>query len=166
MIRGPSIHRRHGAAGALLLVVLVTIAIIALIYFGNFGGKSYVQTTVDSKEHAREVVGQVNLASLYASLRIYAAANDGKFPPTPEELVKAISLPKGYIFLVSKPADDGLMTYVGRQSESMPAENILLYESVVGSDGGCTVLRLDGKVERLTAEGVREVLSEMQGQRR
>lgn len=154
--------RRRGLAGVLLLVLLA-VGIITLLYFGKWGSKSYVETTLDAREHASEVTAGVNLSSVYRSLQIYALGHDGKYPETPEELMIEANLPKGYVQLPSKPDQESLTVYIGGQGESMPASNILIYESVLDGDGMCTVLRVDGTVERFSAEQVQVAVAETRG---
>ena len=152
--------RRRGFAGV-LLVVLVAVVIIAILYFGKWGkSKTYIETTIGAKNRAEDVTGSVNLSAVYKSLQIYALGNEGKFPETPEELSIEANLPRGYVWLPSKPAQESLTVYVAAQDQSMPATNILMYESVLGSDGMCMVLRLGGAVEKLTLEQVRAAVAE------
>ncbi|MCK4274887.1 MAG: hypothetical protein KAX78_00105, partial [Phycisphaerae bacterium] len=82
--------RRTGrvAAGGLLLVLLVGVVIVMLIYFtpSEKGGKSYVETVVDSKKQAVATVAFTELAGLYRELEMVAIVNDGNYPPLQELL--------------------------------------------------------------------------------
>ena len=140
-------HRR-GLAG-LLLAVLLAVAIILVLYFAR-GEKSYVRTVKKSKDRAAETVSHVNLASVYRTLKVYAAANDGKFPNTPEQLVRVAGLPEGYLFDPARPSRPHVCIYVAGQNENMPGSNVLIYEAKMRPDGKCQVLRLGGRLELLS----------------
>jgi len=162
MIRRCDYSRARGAA--LLLVLLLAVAIGLIVYFARTGkdGKSYVEQTIETKKRAKRVVTAVDLSSIYKSMLVVASMNDGKFPQTPEELVRQADIPSGYVWIPSRPFEDHLMTYVGGQDQTMPQSNILMYQSVVGDDGRSLVLYLDGRIERLTPQQVRAGLDRTQ----
>jgi len=151
---------RNSGRGALLLVPLLAVAIGLVIYFVGFGGrKSYVETVGGSKKHAERTLEGVKLAGVYRVLQQYAADN-GKFPPTPQELIRAASLPPGYVFDPTRPSDDHLWIYLGGQNESMPPSNVLIYEAKPRRDGTRRVLRLGGQVEALPYEQVQAAIEQ------
>ena len=154
--------RRKGAA--LLLILLLGIAIGLIIYFGRFGkgGKSYVEQTIEAKKRAKRTATAADLSSIYKSMLVQASVNDGEFPRTAEELVRQAGIPSGYVWVSSRPFEDHLMTYVGGQNQSFPSSNILMYQSVVGDEGTCLVLRLGGQIVRLSPEQVRAGLDQTQ----
>jgi hypothetical protein len=142
--------RSGGYVGLLLL--LITVAIILILYFSASGpgGKSYVEQTQSAREQAEAVTSNVNLDSVWKSIRIYAAANDEKFPKTPEELIRAAGLPDGFLFCPSRPKDPYQFIYIGGQNDSMPPANVLIYQAATPPGGQCQVLRLDGRMELLS----------------
>jgi len=157
-----TIERTQSGRGALLLVPLLAVAIGLVIYFGRFGGrKSYVETVLDSKKQAQEKLQQTSLAGLYRFLQQYAAAADGKFPATAQDLAREASLPSGVLF-TGRPLEEHKYIYLGGQDESMPPGNLLIYEAAARRDGTCEVLRLGGQVELLTAQQVRDAIAETQ----
>lgn len=157
-------YSRRTGFGAMLLVLLLTIAIALILYFGKFGGggQSYVQKNLSAKERAKHLAIDANLSSIHRSLQVYAAGNEGKFPATPEILAREANLPQGFILLPSRPDQEHFAIYVSGQSQSMPASNILIYQAEVGNDGSCQVLRLGGQIERLSPDQVREALDQTQ----
>jgi hypothetical protein len=144
-----------------VLVLVLAVAIILLLYFFRSKGRpSYIETTLGAKERAEEQISKMDLVSIHKSLLIYALANDGKFPDTPEELTIEAGLPRYYIFLPSRPAEDHVAVYIAGQNESMPGSNILIYQAQMPPDGTCLVLRLNGDIEALTAEEIADAVHE------
>jgi len=143
----------------MLLILLLAVAIgLALYFLRADKSGSYARQTIKSKDRAEIVTGAADLVSVYKSMQIYASMNDGKFPESPEELIRAASLPRGLVFTPSRPFDDHQYIYLGGQDESMPASNILLYQANMTPGGKCQVLRLNGQVEMLTYEQVRAAI--------
>ena len=137
--------------GGLLLVPLLAVAIIFVIYFAKMGpsDKSYVETMVTAKKQAADVVQRVNLASVYRALKQYAAVNEGKFPASADELTREAGLPQNYL--------DSYI-YIAGQDETMPGSNVLIYEQKLRPSGKCEVLRLNGQIEMLSLEDVRQAV--------
>ena len=109
----------------------------------------YLKTMVIAKDLAEERVCQVNLRDIYSSLRIYAAAEE-IFPPG---LVRrggwdGLSLPAEKLRCPSGSCHQ--YVYIPDQDPTMPADNVLLYETEAVHRGRCHVLRLGGKIEKLT----------------
>jgi len=163
-MRTPFGLRSRRGGGAILLMVLVVVAIIAVLYFARTGGskKSYVKTVRDSRDYAEAVVSKVDLVSIYKSMQVYAAENDGKYPPTPEELGRAAALPENYLFYPTQPFEPHLYIYLPGQDQSMPKSNVLIYEATLRPDGKCLVLRLGGQVELLLYAAVQDAIAQTQ----
>ena len=81
----------HGArpgrigAGIGLLLMMIVILIGMSMYFGAFGGKSYMQTVVASKKHAIDTVQDISTGQLNQCIAIYKM-NNNRLPQTAEEL--------------------------------------------------------------------------------
>lgn len=156
-----SYHLRK-AAGAAMLVVLLAVAIILILYFGRFGksSESYVEKTISAKGRTERKISGINMAGVYQAMRIFSAGHDGKFPKTPQQLARDCDLPQGYIYRPDQPKEQHFVVYVPGQDESMPASNILIYQDSTDKDGTGLVLRLNGKVERLTANQLQDALAQ------
>ncbi len=149
-------YRRSGFVG-LLVVLLIVIVIGLVLYFlrPEDSQKGYVETVVESKESAAEVVDLVNLTSIHRALQQYAIVNDGKFPESTDQLVREISLQRK---LFERSANQPFLVYIPGQDESMPKSNVLIFQ--VNPSGISSVLLLGGSVEKLTAAQLDEILAE------
>ncbi len=149
--------RRTGrvAAGGLLLVLLVGVVIVMLIYFtpSEKGGKSYVETVVDSKKQAVATVAFTELAGLYRELEMVAIVNDGNYPPLQELLETSAIAYK----LLRRPGgdDEHPCIYIEAQNERMPPSNILVYDAgaAEAQREGLVLLR-DGRVQSFSAKDI------------
>jgi len=151
---------RMAAAGGLLLVPLLGVAIVMLIYFAPSGPehKSYVETVVESKKKAVAVADVTELAGLYRELEMTAVVNDGRYPPLHELLQTSAIAQK----LLRRPGDDTdhPCIYIEGQNENMPASNVLVYDiNAAEAHGQGLVLYRNGSIEMLSAEQMEQAVA-------
>src|SRR5437868_5033879 len=82
---------RSLGAGIGLVLSMVVMLIVLAMYFGTFGGKSYMQTVVNSKKQAEATVADINTQQLLTCISIYKLSNN-RLPQTPEDLDACPSL--------------------------------------------------------------------------
>lgn len=120
-------------------------------------GHEYTSTLIETKERATEVSCEMNLSSIYKSLKIAAAANEGKFPATLEDLGYASDQ-------LRCPAKNGdKYIYISGQNESSAPKNVLVYELAPAHEGKCNVLRVDGSISVLTPQQVSLAIAATRG---
>jgi len=150
---------------------LLGVAILLVLYFirpgMNFIGykdmgqpqdksKSYIENVLDARKNAIETIEKVNHASIYRAMQQYAIMNDGNFPPNTEVLAQQLGLSEK-LFTLKGEGQRPALVYIPGQHERMPAANVLLYEYLPGASQG-RVVRLDGRVEKLTAAQLQAAL--------
>ncbi len=150
-------QRYRAAAGGIDTGKWVTIAVLvglfAALMVGAYfvvrglagSGEKYGRALHGAAERGSEVSCAVQLAVIHKSLQIAAASADGKFPRALTELYSPGELR-------CPSAAEATYVYVPGQDQSMPADNVLVYESKPVHKGRCSVLRLGGKVELLTTQ--------------
>jgi len=80
--RGGSTRRKAGFSGAAILFLLIGVAVILILMFGNFGGgKSYTQAVSDAKKEGENIVQTIDYGQLGMLVAIYRQEND-KLPAT------------------------------------------------------------------------------------
>jgi Na+-transporting methylmalonyl-CoA/oxaloacetate decarboxylase gamma subunit len=80
------LHRRGmGGAGLGLLVLLLALLIILVMYFGNFGGKSYMQNVATARKSAIQLKADIDTHNLTELIEACYLSNNSKLPQTPEE---------------------------------------------------------------------------------
>lgn len=109
----------------------------------------YLKTMVIAKDLAEETTCQANLRDISSALRVYAATEE-QFPPG---LVRrggwdGLSLPPLKLRCPSRSGRE--YVYIPDQDPTMLEDNVLLYETEAVHRGRCHVLRLGGKIEKLT----------------
>jgi hypothetical protein len=116
-------------------------------------GHQYTRNLMDARDYASDAACEMNLSSIYKSLKIAATSNGGRFPASLEEL--------GYAGdQLRCPAKNGQQfLYIPGQTELSPAGNVLVYEISPTHEGKCNVLRIDGKINALTPEQVNIAIS-------
>jgi hypothetical protein len=78
---------RRGFSGFGLVVVLLAVAIGLFLYFGSMGGgKSYVQTAVETKKKTEDLSIGIEAQQLAVLIGEYRMSHDGKVPQTYEDL--------------------------------------------------------------------------------
>ena len=122
---------------------------------------NYVGALLVSRDMAKRAVSQSNLVGLSQAITMYALQNGGKFPATLDDLVKSGAIASDAL---ASPADKNIKyAYLPGQTQSSPADNILIYEPV-SYNGKVVLLTVDGAVsmidqaqldERLAAQGKR-----------
>ncbi len=133
----------------------VTIAVAVLLFAGLMTGayfvikglaktgEEYGKALGGAEAKSGEVACALQLDSIYKSIRIATTANDGRLPDRLEELY-----PPGELHC---PVRGGpAYKYVPGQTQSMPPDNVLVYEAEPFHKGKCSVLRLNGVIELLT----------------
>ena len=143
------------AAGGLVLVLLVCVVIVMLMYFKRpeKGGKSYIETVVDSKKQAVAAVAFTELAGLHRELEMVAIVSDGSYPPL-QELLETSQI--AYKLLRRPGGDDERpCIYIEGQNQRMPPSNILVYDAGAAEAQleGLVLLR-DGRVQTFSAEDI------------
>lgn len=76
-------HRR--GHGALILSVLIAIAIILILMFGNFGGGSYMKQVSNTRKKGKDTAAEISTQQLTILIAQYRQTN-GKLPANWEEL--------------------------------------------------------------------------------
>lgn len=77
---------RRGAGGGLILMVLIGVALVLLLMFGGFGGKSYMQNVAGAKKKGETLNIDVVAYSLVQSITAVRASDPDAAPKTFEEL--------------------------------------------------------------------------------
>jgi hypothetical protein len=76
---------RRGNAG-LIIVVLLALAIILYLMFGNMGGgKSYMGTVASTRKQAKQTVQDINTQQMSMLIAMYRQRN-GKLPKSPADM--------------------------------------------------------------------------------
>jgi hypothetical protein len=137
-------------------VTIITIAVIfgvlmvgawwVIKNFAKTGGE-YVGTLTDARDSAAQTQCEMNFHSVWTSIQPFLSSNDGKFPPSLDEYYSPSSLR-------CSAGNQEHYHYIPGQDSSMPAGNILLYESAGAHEGKCVVLRLNGAIDLLTPQQV------------
>jgi hypothetical protein len=134
-----------------LIIVLVVLfgGLMVGAYFVVKGmahtGEQYGRALQSAQKRGAGVSCAVQLVTIHKSLQIAAAAAEGQFPRALTELYSARDL--------HCPANEDVpYVYVPGQNESMPGDNVLVYEPRATHDGRCAVLRLNGKVDMLLTQ--------------
>lgn len=150
-------QRYRSAAGGIDTGKWVTIAVVVGLfgvlmvgaYFVIRGmaqsGEKYGRGLQSAAQRGSEVSCAVQLAVIHRSLQVAAASADGRFPRSLTELYSPSELH-------CPSTAEAAYIYVPGQDQSMPADNVLVYESKPVHKGRCSVLRLGGKVELLTTQ--------------
>jgi hypothetical protein len=87
-MRKPPPNSRPGrsiGAGIGLVLSMVVMLIVMAMYFGTFGGKSYMQNVAASRKTAMKTAEDISTAQLTTCIVQYKLAND-RLPKTAEEL--------------------------------------------------------------------------------
>ena len=77
---------RLGSAGLGIHVVLIGLAIVLYLAFGNMGGKSYMKTVADSKKKAEDTVTHIYLNQIAQLVGMYEL-NHARYPNSMAELL-------------------------------------------------------------------------------
>jgi hypothetical protein len=134
-------------------VILVGLALFGGLMVGAYfviksmahTGEQYGRALQDARKRGSSVSCRVQMATIHQSLQVAAAAADGKYPRALTELYSASEL--------HCPADPNVpYVYVPGQDQTMPGDNVLVYEPRATHDGRCSVLRLNGKVDMLSTQ--------------
>jgi hypothetical protein len=134
-----------------LIIVLVVLfgGLMVGAYFVVKGmahtGEQYGRALQSAQKRGIGVSCAVQLVVIHKSLLMAAEGNGGKLPRALTELYSARDL--------HCPGNEEVpFVYVPGQNESMPGDNVLVYEPRATHDGRCAVLRLNGKVDMLPTQ--------------
>jgi hypothetical protein len=84
------LHRRGmGGAGLGLLVLLLALLIILVMYFGNFGGKSYMQNVANTRKQAIQLKADIDTHNLTELIAACYLSNNSTLPKNAEETGQA-----------------------------------------------------------------------------
>jgi len=78
----PTPWRRGGVGGGLILMLLMGVALILVLMFGNLGGKSYMQNVAGAKQKGNETGVDVLAYSLVQMITAVRASDPGAVPTT------------------------------------------------------------------------------------
>jgi hypothetical protein len=121
------VHSRPGrsmGAGIGLVLALVVMLITMAMYFGTFGGKSYMQTVASGRQQAIEMKQDIETQQLLACIVAYQTQHN-RLPKTAEELDAGPSLNDPW----RKP-----MTFTYKKGEGNAAPTFVVWRSA-GPDG-------------------------------
>jgi len=143
--------RFGGPGGSKWVTIGAVVAVFALLMVGAYfvikglatTGEQYGKALHGAQEKASDVACALQLSNIYQSIQADTIANDGQFPAS----LSAYYTPRE----LHCPSKDGpAYVYVPGQDQSMPASNVLIYETEPVHEGKCSVLRLNGRVELLS----------------
>lgn len=78
--------RRGVGGGAMILMVLIGVALLLVLMFGNFGGQSYMQGVSGAKKQGEETGVQMLAQSLMQTITAVRATDPEAVPMTFEDL--------------------------------------------------------------------------------
>jgi len=134
---------------------LIGMGIWWVIKMVGHAGEQYTTAMIDTTHRATTLTCQQNFHTIHQNLQIYAVENES-FPPSREELVSF----SGYTRLFRCPDPNGSeYVYIPGQNANMPPANVLLYETEAVHDGRCNVLFLNGQIELLTPEQLKQAVA-------
>lgn len=143
--------------------------VVAIIFFGLLGlgiwwvikglGEAtgeYSGAMIKAKHSAITIQCQANLRTIWQNLQVYAL-EQGEFPPSSQALLEW----SGSSQLLACPGPDGAKyVYIPGQTSDMSPQNILIFEPKATHDGSCNVLRLNGRIELLSPEQLRQAIAQ------
>ncbi len=149
-------------AGGLILLPLISVSIMLLMYFKEVDngspdgkGKSYIETVIDSKKSAQELVSEIEIFNLHKDIRMHAITHNDKYPSL-ERLLDFSSV--AYKLLSSPPQREPLCIYIEGQSVGSNFGNVLVYQAGVGEDESGLVLLKGGLVQMMTGDQIAEAV--------
>lgn len=139
----------------LILAGLLGFALLWVIRSVGEAGQQYTEALINTQDKATVLTCQTNLRAIWQNIQVYSVSN-GRFPPSAEVLMEF----SGNSRLFRCPAPDGgEYVYIPGQNADMFPGNVLLFEREPVHDGRCNVLRLNGQIELLTAEQLKEAVA-------
>lgn len=156
--------QQHNSHGGTIINIVTAILFFGLIALGvlwvikNVGeaGQQYTQGIIQSQNKALTVSCQMNLRTIAQNIQMYAMSNNS-LPPSLEALISWSGTTQ--LFQCPDP-EGGKYVYIPGQNNNMSPMNILLHETRPVHDGRCCVLRLNGQVELLSPEQLKEAVSQ------
>ncbi len=119
--------------------------------------KSYLDTVFGAKHMAEATVSMDQLRQIRDGLERYFTAF-GDYPVELKELADNGTIP-GQI-LYAPDSSKQAYAYIRGQNPRMDGNNVLVYEEKPIHNDLCNVLRLDGRIQKLTPEQLEEALKE------
>jgi len=143
--------------------------VVAIIFFGLLGlgtwwvikglGEAtgqYTGALIEAKQSAITIQCQTNLRTIWQNLQVYAL-EQGEFPSSSQALLELCESSQ----LLACPGPDGAKyVYIPGQTSDMSPQNILIFEPNAVHDGRCNVLRLNGQIELLSPEQLRQAVAQ------
>jgi prepilin-type processing-associated H-X9-DG protein len=162
-------HTQRHYGGRIIDVLAIAI-VLGLIGMGIWwvikttgqAGQQYTDAMIKTSIKATAVACQSNMRTIYENLNIYAISNE-HFPESQQELIDF----GGYARLFHCPDPNGSeYVYIPGQNGTMPATNVLVYETKPVHNGKCHVLFLGGQIEALTPEQLKQAVEATLARRR
>ncbi|MBN2137965.1 MAG: hypothetical protein JW720_09170 [Sedimentisphaerales bacterium] len=153
-------------AGGTVINVVFGVAVLGLLVLACWfvvkglgqATNQYTGAMIGARRDALRIACLTNLRIIGQNLQIYAMSNEG-FPESDEELRQWSG--NSRMFRCPDP-NGGEYIYIPGQSGDMPGSNIIVFEPNAVHDGLCCALRLDGKVEMLPPEQLRQAIIQTQ----
>jgi hypothetical protein len=79
------LSRGRSGHGALLILVLLGLAVMLYLYFGNMGGTSYMQQVKTTKDKGQEMARQISTSQMSLLIAMYREQNKS-LPKTPADV--------------------------------------------------------------------------------
>ena len=134
-------------AGIAAVVVAIAWGIHA--YKPKPGSKTYLDGVFGAKHMAESTVSMNNLRLIRDALERYREGF-GEYPPYLKDLLDNGLIPSPALYTPDRQKQ--AYKYIRGQDPEMPGDNILVYEEKPIHRDKCNVLRLDGRLGRLTPE--------------
>jgi hypothetical protein len=159
---GSPCRGRHPYGGTVVNVITVLI-LAGLLGFALWwviksvgqAGQQYTEALINTQDKATVLACQANLRAIWQNIQVYSVTN-GSFPPSAEALVEF----SGNSRLFRCPAPDGgPYVYIAGQNADMSPANVLVFEREPVHDGRCNVLQLNGQIELLTPEELKDAVA-------
>jgi hypothetical protein len=141
---------------AIIFFGLIALGVLWVIKNIGEAGQQYTDGMIKTQNKAIAVKCQLNMRTISQNIQLYAMSNDS-FPPNLDALIEFSGSTQ--LFQCPDP-EGGKYVYIPGQNNSMSPANILLYEIKPVHNGCCNVLRLNGQIELLSPEQIKEAVAQ------
>lgn len=124
---------------------------------GGGGLPNYLDGVFGAKHMAESVSSMHNIGLIRDGLEKYRSAH-GEYPPYLKDLVDNAMVPAGALYAPDRESQ--AYKYIRGQNPKMRGDNILVYEEKPIHRDKCNVLRLNGQIETLTPEQLKEAVEQ------
>jgi hypothetical protein len=159
--RCPSAVTRRTRGGTIINLIsaiiffgLIALGVLWVIKQTGKATQQYSQAMINTSNKASVLKCQMNMRSIFQSLEVYAMENEA-FPSSQQELVDFCG--GSQLFHCNEP-NAPMYVYIPGQRNDMPTTNVLVYEPVPVHDGRCSVLFLNGQMDLLTPEELKQAV--------